>query len=126
MRFRLWLENRINREEAKMLVLNAIGAGDDVDEEDIGDILASPIKVHPDIEKNLTINEKLKTYASELSGFIRGNGDESLQKLVEKITDLAGPEHPAAAEPPGPAAEPTPLGSTPASPEEGEELGPEI
>ena len=124
MRFRLWLE-AVNREEAKRLVLNAIGADENTDEEDVGDILASPIEVHPDIENKLISNEVLKSYASEISGFIHGQKEKSLQKLVDKISELSGPEHPAASEPPGPSVEPMPLGDTPTSSDGGEELGPE-
>ena len=97
MRFKIWLEY-IDREEAKSIVLNALGS-DDQDHEEEGTILGSLIGSHAHLDKLLSSFSALNQYNQEIGQFIKKNKNKPVLMLVDFIANLrhsadGGMEHP--------------------------------
>ena len=89
MKFKLWLEDTMNRDKAVSLVLNAI----DVPENDAkirNDIMSVPVRAYPHLAEKLSGMAELQPHASEISGWINSkmHTPTTIQQVIEFISNL--------------------------------------
>lgn len=90
MNFRIWLEN-MSREHMKKIVLDAVGISSDDKSDAINDVLSSLLRHHPDLEHELSNYKELRSYKSNISGWLHANKNKTLQQLIDFLADLDEP-----------------------------------
>lgn len=87
MRFRVWLENLIDREEARRIVLDAVGATD-APEDTKDAVLGSRVSEQPVLVKNLRRYRELHPYLPAIEDYIFRNPNANLITLISFIERL--------------------------------------
>jgi len=88
MRFKLWLEE-ITHGEARRIVLDAVGAAG-ADDETVNNVLSARIDQYPRLPKDLEKYSELRSYLSEIQGWIGSHGQKSIQELINEVDRLDG------------------------------------
>lgn len=89
MKFKLFIET-INHDKAKSFVLDVVGSPEDPDK--VNDVLAAPLRYHPNLADNLTKYAELQPYASQVKGWVYANPQKTLQQLVDFIASIDDPQ----------------------------------
>lgn len=87
MQFRVWLENLIDRETARRIVLDAVGATE-APEETKDAVLSSRVSEQPALFKNLKRYRELHPYLSAIEKFMFQNPNANLITLISFIERL--------------------------------------
>lgn len=90
--FRLWLEARIDRETAKKIVLDAVGAGD-ANDETRQSVLGSKLSEQPKLMQSLAKYSILAPHMNVLVSYIQTHQGSNLIDLIDYMQQLdAGEE----------------------------------
>ena len=84
MQFKVWLENRITREEARNIVLDAVEASG-LAEDQRQAVLGSKIGEQPRLVNNIRKYSELAPYMDAIDSFIRTNPQANLITLIDFI-----------------------------------------
>ncbi len=86
MQFRTWLE-AIDREEARSIVVDALGVGN-LDKEEQGKVLGSTVEQQPGLRDKLFSYSELRPFQAQIDQFLATHHTANLTELIHFLTTL--------------------------------------